>query len=234
MLQRQLIRERTVTLLTGATAAGSRVYPTPILPWRRERMLPAIGVYTLHEGSTALGESGPYQFRQTLDLVIEVLTEYVMPTDATADARLFVDTQAPLDDLCEEIETALQGTVDWYLLPPDAAGKRAVLFEKVDRWETRIELGRVEDTDRRTAAATITAPIVFTCINDPAIVDRYERMHVDVDFIDPAADPNTTGHPTTPPDGYPGGYPGPDGRIEHTFDLPRPSDPPFWPPAEED
>jgi hypothetical protein len=229
MLQRQLIRERAVTVLYGRTAAGPRVYPTPILPWRRERPLPAIGVYTLHEGSESLGESGPFQFRQTLDVTVEVITECETPPDISPEARLLVDVCAPLDALCEEIEDALFGTVEWYLLPPDpVTGKRAVLFEQAARNETRIELGRVEDTDRRTAAATITIPIVFTCIHEPEIVDRYERMHVDVDVIDPAADPNTTGHPTTPPEGYPGGYPGPDGRIEVTFDLPRPGDPPFW------
>jgi hypothetical protein len=234
MLQRRLIRERTVTLLTGRTAAGPRVYPTSILPWR-PGPLPALGVYTLHEGSESLGTSGPFQFRQSLDLVIEAVTQTdTVPSDS-AEARHLIDTAVMIDDLCEEIEAVLLGTVDWYLLPRDpGTGKRAVLFESVGRWETRIELGRVEDTDRRTAAATITAPIVFTCIHEPVIPDRYERMHVDVDVIDPAADPNTTGHPTVPPNGYPGGYPGPDGRIEMTLDLPRPTDPPFWPPEEED
>jgi hypothetical protein len=235
MLQRQIIRERTVALLTGRTAAGPRVYPTPILPWRRERPLPAIGVYTLNEGSAALGTSGPYQFRQTLDVMIEVLTECVMPASATAEERLFFDVAAPVDALCEEIEAVLLDTPDWYLAAPDpVTGHRDILFETATRWPTRIELGRVEDTDRRTAAATITAPVVFTCIHEPAIPDRYERMHVDVDMIDPGADPNTTGHPTTPPNGYPGGYPGPDGRIELTLDLPRPTDPPFWPPTSEE
>jgi hypothetical protein len=222
MLQRQIIREATVDQLYGRTAAGPRVYPTPILPWRRERPLPAIGVYTLHEGSEALGDSGPFQFRQTLDVMIEVITELETPADISAEARLLADAAAPLDALCEEIENVLLANRLWYQH-----------FETVGRWETRIELARVDESDRRTAAATITAPVVFTCIHEPEITDRYERMHIDIDLIDPAADPNTTGHPTEPPDGYPGGYPGPDGRIEARLDLPKPGDPPLWPPAKE-
>jgi hypothetical protein len=50
VLRRQRIRDTTVALLTAAgTAAGDRVYPTKIAPWRRELPLPAIGVSTLHE-----------------------------------------------------------------------------------------------------------------------------------------------------------------------------------------
>jgi hypothetical protein len=218
MLQRQIIREATVDQLYGRTAAGPRVYPTPILPWRRERPLPAIGVYTLREGSESLGESGPFQLRQTLELAIEVITETETPPDVSPEARLLVDAAAPLDALCEEIEAALLANRLWYQH-----------FENVAGWESRQELARVDESDRRTAAATITARVTFTCIHEPVIPDRFLRMHIDVDLIDPAADPNTTGHPTEPPDGYPGGYPGPDGRIEARFDLPKPGDPPLWP-----
>ena len=59
-----------------------------------------------------------------------------------------------------------------------------------------------------------------------------EQVLLMIDAIDPAADPNTTGHPVDPPDGYPGGYPGPDGRIEigAMIELPEEPTPPTPPP----
>jgi hypothetical protein len=226
VLNRTLIRNTTVAILKAAnTAAGDRVYPSPILPWRRERPLPAIGVYTQGERSTPLngGMSGPFQLRQSLDLTIECVVE--LPTDATLtpDDRLRLDTAAPLDALCAEVTRALLPNPLWY-----GAGT-VEGFDGLEGWATRIELGRVEDTDRRTAAAIIYAIPTYVCIAEPTIDDRLEVVGILVDMIDPAADPNTTGHPTTPPDGYPGGYPGPDGRIELELVVPGPNDPPLWP-----
>jgi hypothetical protein len=231
VLNRTIIRDTTVAILkAAATAAGDRVYPTAIVPWRRERPLPAIGVYTLGERSAPLngGFSGPFQLRQSLELTIECLVE--LPTDATLtpDERLRLDTSAPIDALCGEVTRALLPNPLWY-----GAGKPEG-FDGLEGWATRIELGRVEDTDRRTAAAIITATPSYMCVAEPTIDDRLEVVGFGVDMIDPAADPNTEGHPTTPPDGYPGGYPGPDGRIELEFVVPRPTDPPLWPVAEEE
>jgi len=225
--RRQAIREITLDVLKVArTLAEDRVYPTPILPWRRERPLPAIGVYTLDERGTpitaGLANAGPFQLQQALELRIEVLIELATDPAQTADERLRLDTCAPLDVLCEQIERATRRNPDWYT-PCDG-------IDAIASWSTHQELGRVEETDRRTAAATITALVTYTDIDEPEIEDPLLRVHVKVDVIDPAADPNTP--PVWPPDGYPGGYPGPDGRIEVEFDVPGPDDPPFWP-AEE-
>ncbi|AOY00103.1 hypothetical protein [Jeongeupia sp. USM3] len=46
-----------------------------------------------------------------------------------------------------------------------------------------------------------------------AELPELKSVHVNVDVIDPIADPNAT-------PAYPGGYPGPDGRIEHALRLP--------------
>jgi hypothetical protein len=224
--RRQAIRTITVDVLKAArTDADVRVYPTPIIPQRRDRPLPAIGVYTLDERGTPLApgvsNSGPFQFHQTLDLRIEVLVE--LPTDSSLSPadRLELDTCATLDRLCDQIERATRRNPDWYT-PCDGP-------DGLDSWTTHQELGRVEDTDRRTAAAIITGLVTYTDIDEPDILDELQLVRTGVDVIDPAADPNTTGHPTDPPAGYPGGYPGPDGRIEVQFDVPGPGDPPLWP-----
>ena len=213
ILRRRVMRDLTIACLMNATDAADRVYPTPIVPWRRERPLPAIGVYTLGERAVplGLGNMGPIQLRQSLTITIEALVEQLTDNTQTPDDRLRIDTATPLDTLCAQISCALLPNPTW--LDP---------IEGLERWETRIELGRVDETERRTAAATITATVNYTCIAEPVIADYLGTVWLDVDVIDPAADPNTTGHPTTPPDGYPGGYPGPDGRIEVQFPVTLP------------
>jgi hypothetical protein len=216
VLRRRTMRDATLAALLNQTNAADRVYPTPILPWRRERPLPAIGVYTLGERATPLGgvgNMGPFQLRQSLDITIEALVEVLTDETLDADARLRLDTQTPLDELCAQISCALLPNVAW-----------RNPIEGLERWETRVELARVDEADRRTAAATITATVNYTCIAEPIIADQFLRSWFDVDVIDPAADPNTTGHPTDPP-GYPGGYPGPDGRVEVQFAVELPQDP---------
>lgn len=224
--RRQAIREITIDVLKAArTAADDRIYPTPILPWRRDRPLPAIGVYTLDERGSPItagsSNAGPFQLHQALELRIEVLVELATDATATADERLRLDTCAPLDALCEQIERATRRNPNWYL-PCDS-------FDGLDGWATHQELARVDESDRRTAAAAITATVSYTDIDEPEIEDAFLTARVKVDVIDPACDPNIDGHPTEPPDGYPGGCPGPDGRIEVEFVVPGPEDPPLWP-----
>ena len=60
--QRKAIRDAVVTaLVAAATSAGSRVFPTRVVPWRKTE-LPAVSVYALDEKSddqqTALREKG--------------------------------------------------------------------------------------------------------------------------------------------------------------------------------
>jgi hypothetical protein len=205
ILRRRVMRDLTIACLMNQTDAADRVYPTPVVPWRRERPLPAIGVYTLAERAAplGLGNMGPIQLRQSLDIAIEAVVEHLTDDTQTPEDRLRIDTATPLDQLCAQISCALLPNPTW--LAP---------IEGLEKWATRIELGRVDETERPTAAATITATVNYTCIAEPVITDLFGTMWLDVDVIDPAADPNTTGHPTTPPDGYPGGYPGPDGRVE--------------------
>jgi len=224
MLDRQDIRLATVATLAAAqTAAGDRVYPTWILPYRRELPLPAIGVYTLDEAGEGVdgGIVGAFQIRYALKLCIELVV--ATPGDAGLEpaARLMLDAQAALDALCEQVTDALLRNPRWYLkADPAHPGKLCARFQGVERWETTAVLGRVEETDQRTMAAQITATLTYAENYDPVIADDFCRVNLDVDVIDPAADPNIK-------------YPGPDGRIEVTLRVPRdgadgaPADPPL-------
>ena len=210
MLDRQGIRLATVAVLQAAgTDAGDRIYPTWILPYRRELPLPAIGVYTLDETGEGVdgGIVGAIQIRYALKLAIEIVV--ATPGDPALEpaARLMVDSQAALDTLCEQVTDALLRNPAWYLLHPTPAGWCA-RFSGVERWETTVVAGRVEDTDQRTMGARIEATLTYGRNYDPIVTDDLCRVGVNVDVIDPAADPNIK-------------YPGPDGRIEVRFDLPR-------------
>lgn len=216
-LRRQHIREHTVAILQAAgTAAGDRVYPSPVLPWRRERPLPAIGVYTRDERGVAPdghGHSGPFLLRQSLELVIEALVETIGDPSSGQDERIRIDSQAPLDALCAQISVALLTDPEWYAprgeFPPP-------LFDGLSTRSTHVEFGRSDNSDRRTAAATITHVLTYGCLAVPSVKDNFTVAFFDVDVIDPAADPNIK-------------YPGPDGRIEVTFTAPGPGDEPLWP-----
>jgi hypothetical protein len=209
MLDRQDIRLATVATLQAAqTDAGNRVYPTWILPWRRELPLPAIGVYTLDENGEGIdgGIVGAFQIRYALKLCIEVVVATPGDPGLEPAARLMLDSQAPLDALCEQITDALLRNPAWYLQRWN--GHWCARFQGVERWETAIVLGRVEDTDQRTLGAQITATLTYGRNYDPVVTDDFCRVNLDVDVIDPAADPNIK-------------YPGPDGRIEVSLRVPR-------------
>lgn len=209
MLDRQRIRLSTVDVLKAAgTAAGDRVYPTAIIPWRREMPLPAIGVYTLDEAGEGIdgGIVGAFQLRFTLKLAIELVVETPTTPDLEPAARLMIDSQAALDALCEQVTNALLPNPAWYRMP--ANGHTCAMFQGVERWDFGGALGRVEDTDRRTMGGTITAALTYGRNYDPTITDDFCTVHLDVDVIDPAADPNIK-------------YPGPDGRIEIEALFPR-------------
>lgn len=103
------IRQAVVTLLTGATVAGARVYDTRVIPHKRTE-LPAIAVYTASE-AVELSQEAPRRRRRVVALTIEA----AVVTTATSAER-------QLDDLALEIEAALDldetftGTADDSLL----------------------------------------------------------------------------------------------------------------------
>ena len=84
---RQLIRHAAVTLLTGNTDAGARVYATRIPPWKKPE-LPAIAVYTSHEevDEEASKDTGPRILRRIVDLEIEAAVAMGGNVDDAMDA----------------------------------------------------------------------------------------------------------------------------------------------------
>jgi hypothetical protein len=93
--QRKLIRDAVATMLTGQTAAGSRVLKTQVVPWQKTQ-LPALAVYTLQESAEESG-SAPLEYKRTVSLAIEGA---VMQASGVDDA---------LDSLAEEIERVMFG-----------------------------------------------------------------------------------------------------------------------------
>lgn len=100
---RKLIRQAVVALLTGATAAGARVYGTRVDPLKKT--LPAISVYTLTEeiDQDATAGTAPRELVRNVQLEI---VGFVAHTDA-------VSVDDAMDDLAEQIEAAMD--VDPYL-----------------------------------------------------------------------------------------------------------------------
>lgn len=92
---RKLIRQAVVALLTGATAAGTRVHGTRVDPYRGSR-LPAISVYTLND---PVNEDVSTDAEDTHELELEI-AGFVAHSEA-------VPVDDAMDDLAEEIEAAM-------------------------------------------------------------------------------------------------------------------------------
>jgi len=95
----------------------------------------------------------------------------------------------------------------------DARSAAAVdaLCTAVKEWllcdPTWLALGeRNVEGEQRPTVATMTFAFQYSEWYEPVIPDRLEQIHIDVDVISPAADPNRR-------------YPGPDGRIEVVADF---------------
>lgn len=93
---RKLIRHAVVTQLTGATAAGARVFKARMVPFKQGE-LPAVAVYTPDEEIETTRSTAPRELERALQLVVEVVTASGSPSD--------VDDSA--DDLSEQVEAAI-------------------------------------------------------------------------------------------------------------------------------
>jgi len=123
----------------------------------------------------------------TTTLVVQVVAEDI--TDARSAERV--------DALCEAAKSRLLCDPKWL-----------VLFERVLSIDTEIECN--VEGESRTTIATLTFALQVSEYYEPVIPDMLEHLHVDVDVIRPATDPNIR-------------YPGPDGRIEVSADFLVPS-----------
>lgn len=94
---RQLLREAIKAALLGATAAGSRVYETRLVPWRQAE-LPAISVYaTEEEVDPASKSTAPRELTRNLSMTVEAVVS--VPANGNVDDEL--------DAISLEVERAM-------------------------------------------------------------------------------------------------------------------------------
>ena len=157
--QRTTIRQAVAALLSGETAAETRVYTTRVRPYRKGD-LPAISVYTLEETVSADGSAtAPRELERDLQLVIEA---WVSPSETVDD---------DLDDLALEIETAMHA--DPYL--GGAVG---------DSMLAATTLGVLEDGDGIMGVATLTYDVIYRTMAPaaPAGLDDFLEAGVTYDL----------------------------------------------------
>lgn len=108
---RTLIRHAVVAQLTGATAAGARVFKARVVPFKQSE-LPAVAVYTPDEEVETSRSSAPRELERSLQLVIEGVTESGAPSDVDDSAdELALEIEAAIDS-----DTTLNGTATDVLL----------------------------------------------------------------------------------------------------------------------
>jgi len=166
------------------------------VPLRRD-LLPAVRIFCDADTRTAANQAHALGwFIGDMQLKVQIVSE--APSDPTAADRS--------DQYCALVEAALLSDAAWLQLVPQVNGI-----------ETTVELDG--EGEQRTVTATLDWSIRYQDCVQRDFPDDLKTILLELDFIDPPADPNTAGHPTEAPDGYPGGYPGPDGRVEVRVQL---------------
>lgn len=152
--RRKRIRDAAMAaLLAASTSAGSRIFSTRSVPWRRLQ-LPAVSVYALSETSDDQ-QTSPRELYRTLTLAIEAAVEAGENIDDTLDAMALeleraMHADSTLGEVCgdsmlvgTELEVAEQGDKPigllrltykcWYRTDaPDAEDQAPVDMETVD------------------------------------------------------------------------------------------------------
>lgn len=147
-------------------------------------MLPAVRVYS-SQSSEGRSINIP-DFLTTTTLVIQIVAEDI--TDAKSAERI--------DHLCDDVKDWLLGDPEWL-----------VGYERIMAMTTEVD--RDIEGESRTTVATLSFTLTISEYYEPRIPDTLEQIHMEVDVIRPAADPNIK-------------YPGPDGRIEVTANFLKP------------
>lgn len=188
------LRHETVKRLDALRSFKGRVYDSR-LPQLRRGLLPAIRVYTTSATSTSLSISIP-EFRTVALLAVQIVSEEATDPKLAEQVDAFIDV------------------VRSRLLRD---GKWLQLFERVVTIDT--DFDRSVEGEWRTTTATLTFHLQYTEAWEPYVPDWLESMKLEVDVIEPAADPNIR-------------FPGPDGRIEVDARFANPT-PPAPSPADE-
>jgi hypothetical protein len=179
------LRQETVARLSDVPAF-KKVFDSRQAQIRRTD-LPALRVYT-SQNATGRSINIP-DFLTTTSLVVQIVADDI--TDARSAERV--------DDLCDAVKDRLLGDAEWLQL-----------YEQITGISTEVD--RNIEGEQRTTVATLTFDLTVSEWWEPRVPDTLEHIHVDVDVITPAADPNLK-------------YPGPDGRIEAVFDVHTPPQP---------
>ena len=143
MLKRTEIRNDTISLLTGATDAGSHVFPSRTTPLSNGD-IPAVLVYTernLAEAIEPEHEPVNLNFKNDLDLVVEV--------HATSDTDDNLDDA--LDAIVDQVEQALLGSETWV--------RR---FSQISSVDTDVTYDAQSDKRRGTARMTLSLSYLTT------------------------------------------------------------------------
>ncbi len=174
-------------LAAAAIVPAGHIHDSRPVPTERYE-LPALSVFTLAtrgEGESALQTAPEFDTRITLTIEVGL--------DGASDKTV----AAEADQLCERVTEVLLCSPRWLQK-----------VQGVPSYASEVKLNA--QTDRRTAGGTVTFELAIHEVFEPVIADELRSVHIDVDVIDPAADPNIK-------------YPGPDGRIEARLDIALPA-----------
>lgn len=164
-LFRTTLRRETAARLTGATAAGPRVYRSRAVPLQPQH-LPAIMVYTLGQSDRAVGIGEP-SFDSTVDLVVEIAVQ------AGADG----DLEDRLDALEHQVKALLLQDPDWLSL---TGGVEAIETDTTIAEARGLRLIASRSTFRVKSGGETWPPL---------LPDQLAELRLGFDCIDPS-DPN--------------------------------------------
>lgn len=175
---RRIIREKVASLLAlGATAAGSRVWPSRGRPWLASKV-PAIGVYTVEEESPT-SDTSPRSYARTVTVLVELHLDAM--DDRLDDA---------MDDLAKQVEDILLADPTWGGVADDSALMSTTMGFDAKGEKERGMVLMVWEADYTTRPQEA----------DPATLDDFVTAHVDWDLRphDPDADADATDTVTLP------------------------------------
>ena len=153
--QRKVIRHAIVALLTNATVAGARVQGTKVKTYRPVE-LPAIAVYTLHEPVQDVDtDTAPPESTRVTE--VQVIAWVKLDADAA-------DPMDPVDDICEQIETAMDAN---RFLGGEAAD--------VTLTDTEIDILKEDGADPLVGRATLTYAVTYRTQPADSVLDDFLR-----------------------------------------------------------
>lgn len=142
--KRKDIRAAVLSLLSGNTTAGARVYTGRVVAfWRND--WPVICVYTPSEGNEILG-NGPTEYERKVRVSVQLI-----------DANVDDDAEDSIDDLAAEVEAILDKDDNW----------GTDYLNRVDFIDTQIELIFDEKADKHYVSCTLNFDVTYIDVVEP-------------------------------------------------------------------